>query len=462
MTSHQKRWLGIAALVPTIALAFMDQAILPVALPTIGLEFGASNIALQWCVNAYLLAISVLVLASGKFSDRIGHRRALSFGMLLFTFSSALCGLSPNVEFLIGARVLQGLGAAMMFPAQSVLIASIFPPDKRGSATGIIVSIGAIFLIVAPLIGGYLTAVLSWRWIFWINLPIAVLGLWMIQRFLPFIEPGKQKIDLPGFLFFAVFATFWTLLFMQAEDWGWSSIKIGACGFFALLGLFLLILREKKTAHPFLDLTLFKRPQYAAISLSVSIAQFILMITVFRTIYFQEVLQYDPFQTGLLTFASCIPIFFTPTLAGFLSDRLTHKVPVAIGYLFLIFSCLYFGFFTTPPLFHLVIALAIFSMGIPLILTPSYSTAMTEIPPSKLGIGFGMLITLRMFSAAVGLALINLFVSAVQKTHRLTEGIRLAQITSFSWIHFALAFLLIVAFAIAFILHTRKSPREIA
>lgn len=460
MHIEKRNWFSLAALVPPVALVFMDQTILPVALPTIHRELGAGNIALQWCVNAYILAISVFVLLCGKISDRMGHRRTLCSGMVLFAFSSVLCGLSPSVEWLICGRAFQGIGAALMFPSQTVLIAKIFAPEKRGRASGVIVSLGAVFMVLGPLLGGFLTEHLSWRWIFWVNIPVAILGLGLIFLFLPSIQPGKNKIDLLGFVFFAITSTSMTLFFMQAPAWGWFSPKILICFFSALISLFLLIRRENKTSHPFLDLKLFRISKYAAISICVSITQFILMVTVFQTIYFQEILQFSPMLTGLLTFISCLPVFAVPIVAGFLSDRFNPKVPITIGYILLISSFLILSVFSTPSLPLLVGTLIAFGAGIPFIFTPSYSTAMSVVPQEKLGIAFGLLITLRMFAGSLGLALINLFVDTVKNAKLPKLGERLAEIASFTWVHFTLALLLLIAFILTLLFYHKKSTHH--
>lgn len=289
----ETRWLRVVAVIPAAAMSFMDQTILPVALPAIQKEFGASSAALQWTVNSYLLALAVFVLISGKLSDRIGHLKTYHFGMAVFAIFSALCSLTFNVELLIAARTFQGIGAAIMFPSQTSLIAKSFPPHSRGRATGIVISMGSIFLVLGPLIGGVLTEWLSWRWIFWINLPIAALGILLSYKLLPRLAGQKSgRIDLRGFFYFAVFASLITIFFMQGESWGWRSGEIIFCAIFALAALFLLIRREKTSAHPFLELNIFKRPVFAAINVSIAVAQFVLMITVFRTIYSDSFLYY--------------------------------------------------------------------------------------------------------------------------------------------------------------------------
>lgn len=456
-----QKWFKLSALIPSVAMVFVDQSILPVALPTIQRELGAGNVALQWCVNAYLLTTAVFCLIAGKVSDRIGHRRAFMGGILLFALSSAFCGLSPTVEFLIGARLFQGVGAALIFPSQAALTAHLFEPHERGRASGINVSLGSLFLIAGPLIGGYLTEDVSWRWIFWINLPIAAIGIFLTLWLIPSLPPGKGKIDLWGFLYFALACTGTVLFFMQGEMWGWNSWPSWTSLFLAICSLILLLRREKMSPHPFLDLALFKSPLFAAINLSVFITSFILMIGVFRAVYFQTTLEYTPSQAGLISSVTGIPILFLAPLGGYLADKVSAKLPVALGFLCLICSFFWLAFDSTPTLIYLLIPLMIFGIGIPFIFTPSYSSAMSSLPPKKLGVGLAMITTLRMIAATMGIALIGAYILGVQNRH-LDEGSRNAEIASFSSVHFALGFLLIVAFAIVFILYrpskTHKPP----
>lgn len=460
MASIGTSWKKFSALIPATALTFLDQTILPVALPTIQQEMTATDTQLQWCVNSFLLAIAVFVLISGKLGDMIGHKKLLIWGVLGFTISSILCGLSHTVSFLIAARALQGISAALMFPAQFAIIAQTFPVQTRGKAMGMLASIGSLFLILGPLVGGYLLEVASWEWLFWINVPTGAVGIWMIYAFLPQSEPGKNRIDLLGFLYFTIGISSLTLVLMQAVDWGWTSTRTIAFSLLGVAGLFLLFIREKRASHPFLDLPLFKHPVFAATNLSIAIIQFFLMIIVFRTIYFQEVLGYTPFLTGFVMFIGTIPVLFMSPIAGHLSDRMNPRVPIALGYLLLIFSCFWFGFSSTPSFTAVMIILILFGCGFPFIFTPSYSSALSSVPKAKTGTASGIITTLRMTGGSVGLALIHLFVTTVQQQHR-SEGARLAKITSFSYVHFALAFLLTIVFAMIFILHSRKSAHRL-
>jgi EmrB/QacA subfamily drug resistance transporter len=462
MTTSETRWLRVVAIAPAVAMSFMDQSILPVALPTIQQEFGAADAPLQWTVNVYLLTTSVFILLGGKFGDRYGHRKTYLAGLILFGLFSALCSLSSNVWFLIAARALQGLGAAIMFPSQTSLIAMSFPPHSRGRATGIVVSIGALFAVLGPLIGGFLTEHLSWHWIFWINMPITIAGVILSLWLLPETPVKKEgKIDRFGFVYFALFATAITMVFMQAPDWGWGSFKILFCLALSLLSLLFLFKREKKAAHPFLEITLFKRPIFAAINMTIAITQFIMMISVFRTIYTEEILGYSPTETGLITSLSCLPLLFASYLAGFLADKISPKLPIGLGYLFIVSSFFWLGANPTPSLHGYFIALLIFGIGIPFIFTPSYTVAMSTLPPAKFGVAFGLIATLRTFAGTMGLSLIYLLVKWVQSVRLVQEGARSAEISSFSFIHYFLGISMIGAFLFSFFTHRRKAAHQL-
>ncbi len=243
---------------------------------------------------------------------------------------------------------------------------------------------------------------------------------------------------------------------MQGADWGWSSLNILICGALALFSLWLLFKREKRAAHPFLEIGLFKRPIFSAISLSISVTQFILMIAVFRTIYTEEILGYSPAEAGFITSISSLPILFFSYIGGFLADKLTPKLPIVLGYLLIITSFFWLGSTPTPSLITYFIALLLFGMGVPFILTPSYTMAMSDIPPAKLGVAFGLISTLRMFAGTMGLALIYLVTGVAKRGYLPTQGPRLAEISTFSLVHYVLGVLMIIAFVSAFFIHRRK------
>lgn len=404
---HYAKWLKLSALMPAIAMIFTDQSILPVALPSIQEHLASSHVELWWCINAYLVSSAVLLLAGGKLGDRIGHKSAFMWGMVIFALSSAMCGFSYHIYWLIMARALQGAGAALMVPASSVLIMSFFPQKERGKAIGINVSVGSVFLIMAPLLGGYIAQAFSWRWIFWINLPIAALGLLWVQWLVPPSAKGQFKFDPKGFTFFIFSSMSLILMIMQAGEWGILSKPSLILFFTFLVAGYLFYYREKKIKDPLLDLALFSHPIYRAVNISVFIVQFVLMITVYRVVFFQEAMGWSPVKSGAISSLTSMPILFMSPIGGWLADRSGPKVPIAIGFSLLISSFFWLSIYIESSLAMILLGLLAFGISVPLIFTPSYSAAMSSIPSAKAGLAFGILATVRALSAAFGVAMIT-------------------------------------------------------
>jgi len=487
-----RRWLGLLALMPAVAMIFIDQSVLPVALPTIQKELGGTHTELWWCINAYLLLSAVLLLLGGKIGEWIGYRRVFSWGILIFALSSLLCGLSQTIDLLIGARALQGVGAALLIPASSSLTMSLFPQNERGKALGLNISISSIFLVLAPLIGGYFTQELSWRWIFWINLPLAAAGLILVLLFIPASPKGTVKSNPLGFFFFIVSSSALIMLIMQGPAWGWGSFASLSLFVLCLVSAFFLFREEKRARYPLFDLSLFRHPIYQAITISVSATQFVLMITIYRAIFFQQVLDLTPLNNGLILFFTSLPLLFMAFVGGWLADRSGPKIPLALGFTLLIYSFFWLAFFIQMGLGMVVMGLLAFSIGVPLIFTPSYSSAMGVIPPKKSGSAFGILATARSFSASLGVAVIGAFSRHVQlhsfqdlleknpETHSLNASaletqstlapeqtqlvssyLKESQVSGFFWVHLAIGLALIIAFALVFIFYHRKASHHL-
>ena len=223
-------------------LNYLDQAILPVALPSISEEFGASSTLTQWIVNGYTLLFACLVLLGGRIGDAIGPKNGFLIGMILFAFFSVMCGLSPNISWLIGARALQALGTSLMFPAQAAILAKLFPVHQQGRATGLLMTLGIAVGFLGPFIGGLLTQMFSWRAIFWINVPITLFGFLLGYFSLPQIEPIRRPIDWKGFTYFVFTICPIIILLMQIRDWGTSTfleknLPLLLCGLISLIFL---------------------------------------------------------------------------------------------------------------------------------------------------------------------------------------------------------------------------------
>ncbi|MES2121798.1 MAG: MFS transporter, partial [Chlamydiota bacterium] len=333
-----------------------------------------------------------------------------------------LCGLSQTEGWLIFSRSLQGIGGALMIPATQGIIMTHFAPHQRGKAIGLFVSIGSIFLSLGPLIGGSLTEYFSWHYVFWINLPIAAIGLLLTLRSTPPSKGHKGKFDFLGFLTLVIGVTALIVALMQAQHWGWSSpltLSLLAVGVAFLILLYQLRLR--KSEH-IIDFNLGKQRSFIGGSGCIFITQFALMVTVFWAIYFQNILHYSPSQAGVLAFLSNFPVILGAPLAGFLVDRLGPRIPVVIGYSLMAISIAFLLCFeNNENTWLLILTLIPFGLGSPMTFTPSSVTMYADVPLEKRGIASGMNAALRQFSATLGLALFGTLFSTVQTSQMSKE-----------------------------------------
>lgn len=454
--------LSFASLLCGIILNYLDQAILPVALPAISAEFNASPTLTQWIVNGYTLLFACLVLLGGRIGDAIGSKKAFLIGIILFAFFSLMCGLSPNIGYLIGARALQALGTSLMFPAQAALLAKLFPVHQQGRAIGVLSSLGIAVGFLGPFIGGLLTQMFSWRAIFWINIPITLCGFLLGYFSLPKIEKVGRPIDWKGFTYFVFTICPMIILLMHVREWSASTfleknLPLLLC---ALISSIFLIRRTVTAKDTFFDFSLLKYPAYSAILFSVCITKFIMMISIFQTIYCETVLNYTPIETGLLFSCSFAPALLFSPISGYLADKISPKLPISIGYLLVVFSLFWLAFHSTPSLFDLLLSLIIFGVGLPLILTPSNALVLSCIPSDKISVGTGMLVTSRMAAASLGLATIHLFTTTVQRIEAPKLGTEGALIKSFSLVHLALALLFAFAFFMTYFLHSKQKELQ--
>jgi MFS family permease len=258
MGSDARRWWILAAMTGTLSMILLDQTVVSVALPTIQRDLDTTQTELQWVVNAYLLSLAALVAVGGRLADMFNRVGVLIAGIVLFVGSSAACGLAQSETFLIAARVLQGVGAALMIPPTGAIVINTFAPAERGKAMGIYAGISMIFLSLGPLVGGLFTEYVSWRWVFWVNLPVGALTIAMILRTRPEgrVPPG-QRLDVPGLLTLVPGLAAIVLPLMQSSTWGWGSAVtiLLLAGGVLLVAAFIAL--ETRVPSPLVQLRLF-------------------------------------------------------------------------------------------------------------------------------------------------------------------------------------------------------------
>jgi EmrB/QacA subfamily drug resistance transporter len=413
ITEKNRKWWILAAMTTTISMIFVDITVLPVVLPTLQRELSISDLGLQWVLNAYILVLAVLVLPGGRLGDMWGLKKAFCLGVCLFAFASAMCGLSRVEWWLIMSRSLQGVGGAFLLPATQGIIVSHFPPQQRGKALGLFVSIGSIFLALGPLIGGALTSYLSWHYVFWINIPIAILGLIMTFFSVPAMAGKKEPFDYRGLFILAVGIASLIIALMQAQEWGWNSFS---CLFLFSIGIcsFILLFKRKHKPHAsLLDFELMGKRSFIASSSCIFCNQLIIMVTVFWVIYFQNILGFSPYKAGAYAFLANVPVLFSAPLGGFLADRFGPRLPVMIGFSLICFSLSWFTLFMKHENIRLLLpTLLTFGCGVSMIFTPSFVGMMNEVSAEKRGVAAGITSALRHFSSTLGLALFGSFYSS--------------------------------------------------
>src|SRR3954464_7120041 len=228
VTPENKKWWTLAAVSVGLFMIMLDNTVVNVALPSMRRSLHMSLSELEWVVAGYALTFAAFMLTGGKLADYLGRRLVFMLGLAVFTGASLACGLAPNGGFLIGARVVQGLGGALMNPATLSIITATVPPRQRGTAIGIWAGVSAMALAIGPLVGGLLTEHVNWNWIFFINVPVGVIGLLVTPLFIDESRDttAHQRLDVPGLATSALGLFALTYAFIEANTYGWTSPRI--------------------------------------------------------------------------------------------------------------------------------------------------------------------------------------------------------------------------------------------
>ena len=413
---ENKKWWTLGAVSFGLFMIMLDNTIVNVALPSIQRELHIGISELEWVVNGYALTFAVLMLTGGKLADLFGRRFIFIVGLVIFTGASLACGLAPSANFLIGARVVQGVGSALMNPATLSIITATFPPRQRGMAIGIWAGVSALALAIGPLVGGLITQHISWGWIFFINVPVGILAI-VVARFV--IKESRdtsaeQRLDLPGLLTSAVglFALIYALI--EANTYGWTSARI--LGFFALavIGLVAFVVLELRQRVPMLDLSLFRNPIFAganAIMLLVALAMFGVFFYV--SLYVQNVLGYSPTQAGATFLPMTLCIVFLAPIAGRFTDRYGPRWLIAAGMTLVAGSLVIFAQLDLNSTFwNIFPGLLIGGAGMAMAMAPTTATAMHAVPVDKAGVGSAVLNSMRQVGGSLGIALMGAIVAS--------------------------------------------------
>ncbi len=415
-SEENRKWWTLVSVAFALFMIMLDNTVVNVALPSIQRDLGIGVSELEWVVTAYALSFAVLMLTGGKLADMYGRRRIFLVGLAVFTISSLFCGLAGSAEFLIAARVVQGVGAAFMMPATLSIIAATFPARERGAALGIWAGVSAMALALGPLVGGLITEEISWNWVFYINVPVGIVGLVAARLIISESRDTskEQRLDVPGLVTsgVALFALVFALI--EASTYGWSSsIIIGLFAAAAVFGVAFVVL-ELRARLPMFDMTLFRNSTFAGanvVALLVSLAMF--GVFFFVSLYMQNVLGYSAVRAGASFLPMTLLIILVAPLAGKVSDRIGSRNLMASGMTLVATSLLLFAQLQPDSSYWVLLPpMIVGGIGMAITMTPMTAAALSAVPVDKAGVGSGMLNTFRQVGGAVGIALMGAILAA--------------------------------------------------
>ncbi|MDX6635052.1 MAG: hypothetical protein QOF06_1255 [Solirubrobacterales bacterium] len=408
----QNSKLILAAMIFAVSMTFIDQTIVAIAIPTIQDDLTLSATGVQWIINGYLLSLSALFAFGGRLADIAGHRRMVMLGVVIFATASALCGATPtgslDETWLIVFRVIQGAGAAIMFPAALAIVLGAFPVSERGKAMAIFFAIAGGLTAIGPLAGGYLVEI-TWRAIFWVNIPVAIIALLLIWKSKPAEQRHPAELDYTGTALITGGMGLAVLGLQQSSIWGWGDAKTWACialGI-AILGAF--VRYELRTENPLLRLEIFKDRGFAVDN----IILFLLMIPFvplffFASMYAQISLGESASQTGLYLLIFFAGFATASQWGGRMLDRVGARPAIVLGCAIAAVGFFLWGNSLTElsvsdQWYYIVIAGA----GVGLVLSPANTDALNRVSRDRYGEATGITQTVRNFGSSLGLAVLG-------------------------------------------------------
>lgn len=405
MHGSNRKWWTLAGACAGLFLLMLDSTVVALALPAIRREVGASAEGLQWVMNGYLLTIAVLVVTAGRLGDMFGRKRVFLVGMAVFAVGSVVSGAAGDQVALIVGRVLQGMGAAPMLSLSLALVCNVFPAAEQPRALGIWAAVSAVALAIGPLAGGLLIEI-DWRVIFWMNLPVSVLGIAITLAAAPeSTDPAAgSRIDWTGLAFLSAGLTAIVLALVQARAWG-----AGATAVLALFGAVCLLAfwwTEHRVRAPIVEFALFRNgPYFGASAAAFALVGCYWAVMFFQPQYLQDVRGHSPVLSGLMILPVTVPMVFVSPFSGRLIGRFGARRLMTTGMLCGMFGLLVLTRITADSPYALLLAgYLLFGIALGLVYAPMSTAAMAAMPPQKAGIASGVLAMDRVLAGAVALA----------------------------------------------------------
>jgi EmrB/QacA subfamily drug resistance transporter len=419
MNGESLRFRVFWPLVPAVAMVMIDFTIVSISASTIQADLHLSETAVQWLVTAYALSTAAFVALGGRLGDILGHKKVVVAGVLIFAISSLMCGLVPDssgitVPWLVFFRVLQGVGGGLMIPSATVLVLDAFPGSERGKGLSVFFIVAGLFTAIGPVAGSYLTQFWTWRAIFWINVPVALLSLWEFRNARMNDVKHPAKLDVQGAILIVVGMALTVLGIQQSTEWGWGSPATLGSIVVGILVLAYFVVVERRTEDPLIDINalLANRPFAVDNLLTFLVFAPWLAVFFFGSVYFQVAVGQEPTQAGYSILTMFYSFFVAARVGGAWMDKYGAKKPVSIGFLLGGIGMVVWGgnlseLSQSATLWGMLITGA----GFGLVFSPLNADALNRLPDSLRGQGSGVTQTFRNFGSAIGMAIMGSIVA---------------------------------------------------
>jgi len=422
----QSRYVVLAAMIFAVAMTFIDQTIVSIAVPKIQTELGLTSTGVQWVVNGYLLSLAALFALGGRLADTLGHRKMVILGVVVFAAASALCGLTPKGSYaeawIVGFRVLQGAGGAIMYPAALAIVVNTFPLRERGKALALFFGVAGGLTAVGPILGGYLTQ-WTWRAIFWVNVPVAVIALVLIVVSKPTTLHQRARIDYRGAVLIAAGVALSIFGLQQSAIWGWGDPGTWLCiiGGLALLVVFYVV--EVRTTSPLMQVSIFRIRAFLVENIVLFIAMMAFIpVFFFASEYAQISLGKSASEAGIFLLYFFIGFVIAAQIGGRMLDRIGAKRPVVMGcILSAVGFYLWAGQVTTLSFNSQQWYIILAGAGMGLMLGQANTDAVNRASKLTYGEATGITQTLRNYGSSLGLAILGTILISVERSHLTTS-----------------------------------------
>jgi EmrB/QacA subfamily drug resistance transporter len=402
-----RKWWTLAAVSVGVFMLLLDVTIVNVALPDMQSSLGASLADLQWVVDAYALSLAALLLTAGSIADRLGRRAVFAAGIVVFTAGSFLCGVASDPTFLALARAAQGVGGAIMFATSLALLSNAFRGKDRGTAFGVFGAVTGVAVAVGPVLGGAITSGLSWRWIFFVNIPIGAIALAaVLLRVEESRDPHPRRPDWVGFVTFSTGLAALVFGLIRGNEEGWGSTTVVGSLTAAAVLLILFVVAERFRREPMFDLSLLRVPTFVGgLAAAFGISASLFAMLTYIVLWIQNVLGYSAVEAGVRFLPLTLAIFFTAGIAGRLSAQVPTRWLIGPGFVLVgIGLLLMHGLDPGSDWTALLPGMIVAGAGAGLVNVPLASTAVAVVEPARAGMASGINATFRQAGIATGIA----------------------------------------------------------